>query len=158
MTRATLSGIAIICAGLLSLSGCRNSDSGRGDSDADNDSDSDSDSDTDSDSDSDTDSDTDADNACEEAQAIEQDAIAQYCADKTEVCCYCHCWESSYGLYDQEAYVADQSCICSEPPPDEEIECEGVALDYANNCLDDPEACADFATETAQSICEATPL
>jgi hypothetical protein len=96
--------------------------------------------------------------ACAEAAAVEENAISEYCADKTGTCCYCNCWEGSKGLYDQEAYAADQTCECSDPPSSETATCDGVNLDYANNCLADVDQCADWAVQTAEGICDATPI
>jgi len=95
---------------------------------------------------------------CADAAAVETNAIADYCADKTDVCCYCNCWETSYGLYDSAAYLADQTCNCSDPPSGDTAECDGVNLDYANNCLENEAQCAEWAVQTAEGICDVTPI
>jgi hypothetical protein len=95
-------------------------------------------------------------NKCAEAAAVEENAISEYCADKTDYCCYCNCWEGSKGNYDNEAYAADETCECLDPPSGETAQCDGVNLDYAENCLADPTQCADWAVQTAEGICEAT--
>lgn len=97
-------------------------------------------------------------NLCAEAAAVETNAISEYCADKTDVCCYCNCWESSMGLYDQDAYLADQACDCSDPPSGDTAECVDPKLAYAENCLADEAQCAEWAVQAAEGLCDATPI
>ena len=95
---------------------------------------------------------------CADAAQVQTDAVSAYCADKTDYCCYCQCWESSYGLYDSQTYMDDQTCTCSDPPDADTAECDGDNLDDANNCLADEAACGEAAVEPAELVCEASPL
>jgi len=95
---------------------------------------------------------------CADADAVENQAISDYCADKTDYCCYCQCWESSYGTYDQGAYMDNQTCTCVDPPATEPAPCEGATLEIADTCLADEVACGEDAVETIEPVCDNTPI
>jgi len=95
---------------------------------------------------------------CERATALEEDAASEFCADKTEYCCLCACWQQTAGHHDVDALLESGACECTTPPPDENATddpaCEGAALEAAEACLDDEEACVQPLLQSMDVICE----
>ena len=105
-----------------------------------------------SDSDADTDTNSDLD-ACEEAAQVAYDAMAEYCADLGDVCCFCQCFDETYqGNYDVDEFVDNELCSCVEPEPPGEctLDAETAAMD----CLMDVETCEDNSTDAAALACD----
>jgi hypothetical protein len=95
---------------------------------------------------------------CQQAAAVRRDAIDAYCAGHVGGCCFCACWVDT-GYYDIEAYLADNACLCVDPPSDDTpTACEGDLLEDAEACLDDVEACEELAAAEKELACQATPL
>lgn len=99
---------------------------------------------------------------CQQAAAVEQDAADGFCSDKTAQCCFCACWNQTAGYHDIDTYLADQSCECIEPPPNDDAPvdqtCEGQALEDAQACLDDEEACVQPTLELMQVACDGSAI
>lgn len=97
-------------------------------------------------------------NACEQATAVRREAADAYCATRTNLCCYCACWGVT-AYYDMEAYLADDDCLCIDPPAAEPPPaCEGDLLEDAEGCLENVEACKELAAAGADLACQSTPL
>lgn len=99
------------------------------------------------------------DDACEQVEKARREAVDEYCSTMTALCCFCACWTAT-GHYDQEVYLGDGSCQCIAPPAGEagDGECEGDALEEAEDCLDDLDDCVGQYLAGKQLACEATPI
>lgn len=89
---------------------------------------------------------------CAEAAAIRTEAVTALCADKTDNCCYCLCWEDFGGLFDAAALYTGAVCECviAGAAP---FECVGETLDDASHCVGDEDSCAEVATSVAEALC-----
>lgn len=100
-------------------------------------------------------------NECEQAAQIEQEAADAFCADKTEQCCYCACWSSTSGTFDIDAWLGG-SCECVEVDTDTgapaDTACEGAALEEAQACLADEEACPQALVALMEVACNGSAL
>jgi hypothetical protein len=101
-------------------------------------------------------------NACEDAANVQLDAWDEACTGKDAECCFCKCWNDGRQFYDITAYGTDQTCTCVEMTNGNGGECTGDALEAAEACLADKDACkataAALVTDATTGMCTTTPL
>jgi len=102
-------------------------------------------------------------NPCVEAANVQMDGWDEACSGKSEECCFCQCWNDGHKMYDATAYATDGTCTCEEAEGNGNGgECTGTALEMAEACLEDKDACkaaaADLVTNDTTGMCTNTPL
>jgi hypothetical protein len=106
--------------------------------------------------------DDDGGNACKDAANLQIDAWDEACSGKEAECCFCQCWADGHQFYDVMAYATDQTCTCVPMEDGNGGECTGDALEAAEACLADKEACktaaAALVDDATTGMCTTTPL
>ena len=84
---------------------------------------------------------------CEKAADLAKEAMDAACATKDDTCCVCKCWKEGMD-YDPQAPTC--TCVDFDPPAET---CEGTALQEAQDCLADEDACKTNIRNLVEGRC-----